>query len=88
MPTSEGICVQSVRPEVYHLVVKLDLGTAVIIKCSVKCQRFVIISKLFNEKPYTSTLSRIAIVKAAFSNKKTLFTSKLDLNLRKKLITC
>ena len=30
--------------------------------------------------------SRIAMEKAAFSKKKTLFTSKLDLNLRKKLI--
>jgi len=28
----------------------------------------------------------IAMAKAAFSKKKTLFTSKLDLNLRKKLI--
>ena len=26
--------------------------------------------------------------KAAFNKKKTLFTSKLDLNLRKKLVTC
>ena len=32
--------------------------------------------------------SRIALAKAAFSKKKTLFTSKLDLNLRKKLIKC
>ena len=32
--------------------------------------------------------SRIAMAKAAFSKKKTLFTSKLDLNLSKKLITC
>ena len=32
--------------------------------------------------------SRIAIAKAAFNKKKTLFTSKLDLNLRKKLIKC
>ena len=32
--------------------------------------------------------SRIALVKAAFSKKKTLFTSKLDLNSRKKLIKC
>ena len=32
--------------------------------------------------------SRIATEKAAFSEKKTLFTSKLDLNLRKKLIKC
>jgi len=30
--------------------------------------------------------SRIAMAKAPFSKKKTLFTSKLDLNLRKKLI--
>ena len=32
--------------------------------------------------------SRIAMAKAPFSKKKTLFTSKLDLNLRKKLIKC
>jgi hypothetical protein len=32
--------------------------------------------------------SRIARAKAAFNRKKTLFTSKLDLNLRKKLIKC
>jgi hypothetical protein len=31
--------------------------------------------------------SRIAMAKAAF-NKKTLFTSKLDSNLRKKLVKC
>jgi hypothetical protein len=30
--------------------------------------------------------SRIAMAKAAFNKKNTLFTSKLDLNLRKKLI--
>jgi len=34
------------------------------------------------------TKSRIAMAKAAFNKKKTLFTSKLDLNLRKKLIKC
>jgi hypothetical protein len=32
--------------------------------------------------------SRIATAKAAFNKKKTLFTSKLDLNLRKKLVKC
>jgi len=32
--------------------------------------------------------SRIAMAKAAFSRKKTPFTSKLDLNLRKKLVKC
>ncbi|PNF29271.1 hypothetical protein B7P43_G08948 [Cryptotermes secundus] len=32
--------------------------------------------------------SRIAVAKAAFSKKKNLFTSKLDLNLRKKPVKC
>jgi hypothetical protein len=32
--------------------------------------------------------SRIAMTKAAFKKKKTLLTSKLDLNLRKKLVKC
>jgi hypothetical protein len=32
--------------------------------------------------------SRFAMAKAAFNKKKTLFTSKLDLNLRKKLVKC
>jgi len=31
---------------------------------------------------------RIAMVKAAFNNKKTQFTSQVDLNLRKKLVKC
>jgi hypothetical protein len=32
--------------------------------------------------------SRIAMAKAGFNKKKNLFTSKLDLNLRKKLVKC
>jgi len=32
--------------------------------------------------------SRIAMVKAAISKKKVLFTSKMSLNLRKKLVNC
>jgi hypothetical protein len=32
--------------------------------------------------------ARIAMAKAAFNKKKNLFTSKLDLNLRKKLVKC
>ena len=32
--------------------------------------------------------SRIAMAKAAFNKNKNLFTSKLDLNLRKKLVKC
>jgi hypothetical protein len=30
----------------------------------------------------------IAMEKSTFNRKKTLFTSKLELNLRKKLVTC
>ena len=32
--------------------------------------------------------SSIVMAKAAFNKKKTLFTSKLDLNLKKKLVKC
>jgi hypothetical protein len=32
--------------------------------------------------------SSIAMVKAAFNKEKTVFTSKLDLNLREKLVKC
>jgi hypothetical protein len=32
--------------------------------------------------------SRIAMAKAAFNKEKNLFTSKLDLNLRKKFVKC
>ena len=46
-------------------------------------------SMLTNEGRCTCEIkSRIAMAKAAFSKKKTLFTNKLDLNLRKKLIKC
>jgi hypothetical protein len=31
---------------------------------------------------------RIAVTKAAFNKKKTLFTSKLDINLRNRLLKC
>jgi hypothetical protein len=34
------------------------------------------------------TKSRIAMAKAAFNKKKNLFTSKLDLYIRKKLVKC
>jgi hypothetical protein len=32
--------------------------------------------------------STIAMAKAAFNKKKTVFTSKLDLNVRKKIVNC
>jgi hypothetical protein len=34
------------------------------------------------------TISRTTVAKAAFNNKKVFFISKLDLNLRKKLVKC
>jgi hypothetical protein len=37
---------------------------------------------------YTEITSRIAMAKAMFHKKKTLFTSKLDINLRKKIVKC
>jgi len=46
-------------------------------------------SMLTNEGRCTCEIKpRISMAKTAFSKKKTLFTSKLDLNLRKKLIKC
>jgi len=46
-------------------------------------------SMLTNDGSCTREIkSRTAMAKAAFSEKKTLFTSKLDLNLRKTLIKC
>jgi hypothetical protein len=46
-------------------------------------------STITNDARYTSEIKcRIAMAKAAFNRKKTLFTSNLDLNLRKKLVKC
>jgi hypothetical protein len=41
-----------------------------------------------NERCTCEVKSRIAMAKAAFNKKKNLFTSKLHLNLRKKLVKC
>jgi hypothetical protein len=39
--------------------------------------------------PYTLPIkSRIAMAKAEFNKKRALFTSKMDLELRKKLLNC
>jgi len=55
---------------------------------NVECFKF-LGSMLTNDGRCTCEVkSRITMAKAAFSKKKTLFTSKLDLNLRKKLIKC
>jgi len=46
-------------------------------------------SMLTNDRRCTCEIKpRIAMAKAAFSKKKNLFTSTLDLNLRKKLVKC
>jgi len=46
-------------------------------------------SMLTNDRRCTCEIkSRITMAKAAFNKKKTLFTSTLDLNLRKKLAKC
>jgi hypothetical protein len=46
-------------------------------------------SMIINDARRTREIkSRIAMAKAAFNKKKTLFTTKLDLNLRKKLVKC
>ncbi|PNF17475.1 hypothetical protein B7P43_G18327 [Cryptotermes secundus] len=55
---------------------------------NVKCFKY-LGSLLKDDGRCTSEIkSRIAMAKAAFSKKKNLFTSKLDLNLRKKLVKC
>jgi len=44
---------------------------------------------LTNDGRYTCEIkSRIAVAKAAFNKKRTLFTSILDLKMRKKLVKC
>ena len=55
---------------------------------NVECYKY-LGRKLTNDGRYTLEIkSRIAMAKAAFSKKKTLFTNKLDLILRKKLVNC
>jgi len=55
---------------------------------NVKCFKY-LGSLLTEDGRFTCEIkSRIAMAKAAFSKKKNLFTSKLDANLRKKLIKC
>ena len=54
----------------------------------VRCFKY-LVSMLTDDGRYTFEIkSRIAMAKAAFNKKKNLFTSKLDLNLRKKLVKC
>jgi len=54
---------------------------------NVECFKY--LGSMLNDGRCTHEIkSRIAMAKAAFSKKKNLFTSKLDVNLRKKLIKC
>ena len=55
---------------------------------NVKCFKC-LVSILTNDGRWTCEIkSRIAMAKAAFNKKKILFTSILDINLRKKLVKC
>jgi hypothetical protein len=55
---------------------------------NVKCFRY-LGSMLTDDGRCTCEIkSRISMAKAAFNKNKNLFTSKLDLNLRKKLVKC
>ena len=55
---------------------------------SVKCFKY-LGSMLTEDGRCTCEIkSRVAMVKAAFNKKKNLFTSKLGLNLRKRLVRC
>ncbi|PNF14958.1 hypothetical protein B7P43_G01526, partial [Cryptotermes secundus] len=55
---------------------------------NVKCFKY-LGSLLTDDGRCTSEIkSRIAMAKASFSKKRNIFTSKLDLNLRKKLVKC
>ena len=49
---------------------------------------FSIKSRLFNPLHISGIKSGIAMAKAAFNHKQTLFTGTLDLNLRKNLVKC
>ncbi|PNF17874.1 hypothetical protein B7P43_G02249 [Cryptotermes secundus] len=55
---------------------------------NVKCFKYLGSLLTYAGKCTSEIKSRIAMAKAAFSKKKNLFTSKLDLNLRKKLVKC
>jgi hypothetical protein len=55
---------------------------------NVKCFKY-LSSMLTDDGRCTCEIkSRIAIAKAAFNKKKNIFTSRLNLNLRKKLVKC
>ncbi|PNF30904.1 hypothetical protein B7P43_G05212 [Cryptotermes secundus] len=55
---------------------------------NVKCFKYLGSLLTDNGRCTCEIKSRIAMAKAAFSKKKNLFTRKLDLNLRKKLVNC
>ena len=55
---------------------------------SVECFKYLGIMLTHDEKCTCEIKRRIATAKAAFNNKKNLFTSTLDLELRKKLVKC
>jgi hypothetical protein len=55
---------------------------------NVKCFKYLGSLLTDDGKCTCETKSRISMAKAAFNKKKNIFTRKLDLNLRKKLVKC
>jgi hypothetical protein len=55
---------------------------------NVKCFRYLCRMLTDDGRCTCEIKSRIAMAKAAFNKRKNFFTSKLDLNLRKKLVKC
>ena len=55
---------------------------------NMKCSKYLGSMLTDDERCTCEIKSKIAMAKAAFNKKKNLFTSKLDLNLKKKLVKC
>jgi len=73
---------------IMYLICNSGIPPVLILFVYVECFKY-FGSMLTNDGRCTREIkSRIAMAKAAFSKNKTLFTSRLDLNLRKKLIKC
>ena len=53
-----------------------------------RCFKYVGIMLIEDGRSTCEIKSRIDMAKSAFNKKKNLFTSKLDLNLRKRLVRC
>ena len=67
------------------------IGIVARMKCATVLKYFQRLIRLLNIYTYINTCEikcRIAMAKAAFNKKRALFTSTLELELRKKLVKC